>query len=81
VARLRKRQDLAQLDALKAEAEAEEVGLKAEALERGEPFGCPRWYVGGNHFPLPRDHPLRDRSVKKIRVYADDRVVPAVYDD
>jgi hypothetical protein len=71
---------LAQLDGLKAAAQAEEVAYKAEALERGESFELPRWYVGGNHFPLPRDHPLRGRDVKRIRVYSNDRVVP-VYDD
>jgi hypothetical protein len=50
--------------------------LKDEALKRGELFECQRWYVGGNHFPLPREHPVRDRSVKTIRVYADGGVVP-----
>ncbi len=70
----------ARLKALEAEAAAENAVLKAEALERGEPFELPRWYLGGNHFPLPRDHPLRAREVKRIRVFADDRVVP-IYAD
>ena len=52
-------EEIARLDALKAEAEVEEAVYKAEALERGEPFECPRWYVGGTHFPLPAWHPLR----------------------
>jgi hypothetical protein len=73
-------EEIARLDALKAEAEIEEAVYKAEALERGEPFELPRWYVGGNFFPLPRDHPLRARDVKTIRVFADDRVLP-VYDE
>lgn len=68
--------DIARLDVLKAEAEVEEAVHKAEALERGEPFECPRWYVGGHTFPLPRDHPLRSRDFATIRVFADDRVVP-----
>jgi hypothetical protein len=72
-------EQIARLEALKAEAEAEEEIIKAEAIERGEPFELARCYVGGNHFPLPRDHPLRDRSVKRIRVFADDSVQP-IYD-
>ncbi|WP_163726906.1 hypothetical protein [Mycobacterium gallinarum] len=73
-------EEIARLDALKAEAEIEEAVYRAEAVERGEPFELPRWYVGGNFFPLPRDHPLRARDVRRVRVYRDDRVVP-VYDD
>src|SRR5215475_11897712 len=44
-------EETARLDAARAEAEVEEAVYKAEALERGEPFVLPRWYVGGNHFP------------------------------
>lgn len=66
--------------ALEAEADAEDAVSKADAIERGEPFELPRWYVGGHKFPLPRGHPLRDRDVRTIRVFADDRVVP-VYGD
>ena len=73
-------EELAWLDALKAEADAEDEVLRAAAFEAGEPFTILTRYVGGNKFPLPREHPLRDRSVKTIRVFADDRVVP-VYDD
>jgi hypothetical protein len=35
------------------EAEVEEAVYTAEALERGQPFKCPCWYIGDN------DHPLR----------------------
>ena len=73
--------ELARLDALKAEAEAEEEIYRAEAIEVGEPFEVPRYRIGGNHFPLERGHPLRDRSVKKLRVHVDDMVQPIYHDD
>ena len=69
-------EELARLSRLREEAARENAVLKDEALKRGNLFECPHWYVGGNHFPLPREHPLRDRNVKTIRVFADDRVVP-----
>jgi hypothetical protein len=48
---------------------------KAERLKAGEPFEVRRYMIGGNHFPLPRDHPLRARDVKRI-LFADDMVQP-----
>jgi hypothetical protein len=69
-------EEIARLNALRAEAEVEEVVLKAEALERGEPFEIARWQIGGHSYPLPREHPLRAREVKAIRVFSDDRVLP-----
>ena len=73
-------EEIARLNALEAEAEVEEAVYKSEALKRGEPFELPRWSIGGHSYPLTRDHPLRARDVKAIRVFSDDRVLP-VYDD
>jgi hypothetical protein len=64
---------------LQPEAAAAADRLFAERLASGEPLEVARYMVGGNHYPLERDHPLRDRSVKKLRVFPDDRVVP-LYD-
>ena len=65
--------------ACKVEAAAAADRLFEQRLAAGESLEVPRFMVGGNFFPLPRDHPLRDRSVKRIRVYADDSAQP-LYD-
>jgi hypothetical protein len=42
------------------------------------PLEVERWRVGGHSVPIPDGAPawLRDRAVKTLRVFADDRVVP-----
>ena len=54
---------------------------RAERLAVGEPIVVPRWKFGGRSVPRDDSWPawLRDRDVKTIRVFSDDRVVP-IYD-
>lgn len=40
--------------------------LKDEALKREDLFECPHWYVGGNHFPLQREHPCATATSKRF---------------
>lgn len=63
-------------DWLQAECSWESGLDRAERLAAGEPFEVPRYMVGGNRYPLERDHPLRSRSVKKLHVFSDDSVQP-----
>jgi len=47
-------------------------------LAAGEPLTVPRWWLGGNHVPAPKDVAMfRDRSITQFVVFADDRVPPA----
>jgi len=47
-------------------------------LAAGEPLTVPRWRLGGNHVPAPKDVAMfRDRSITQFVVFADDRVPPA----
>ena len=68
--------DPAKYERLKAEADGAALRLFEQRLAAGDPVEAPNHWVGRNFFPLPVEHPLRDRSVRRIRVHPDDRVAP-----
>ena len=68
--------DPAELERLEAEAAQRCEELFAERLAAGQPLELPRYLIGGHNLPLPRDHELRARDVKQVRVFSDDAVVP-----
>ena len=68
----------AEWEQLKAEGRRKAALLLDELLAAGEPLTVPRWRLGGNHVPAPKDVAMfRDRSITQFVVFADDRVSPA----